>query len=187
MRAAATTRRFTVDEYHRMAEAGIFHEDDRVELIDGQVLEMTPLGARHVAAVVRLTGLLAPLTDRGFRLSVQNPLVLAERSEPQPDIVVLRPRSRPDIRRLPSAEDALLVIEVADTSLEHDRQVKVPLYARAGIPEVWLVELAGDRIAAVHRDPGPEGYHDVSVVARGDTLSAVSIPGLELQADDILR
>lgn len=185
MRAPVTTRRFTVDEYHRMAEAGILHQDDRVELIEGQVVEMTPIGARHVACVVRLTDLLAPLTDRGLSLSVQNPLVLAERSEPQPDLAVLRRRADPPRAWLPTHADVVLVIEVADTSLEHERDIKVPLYARAGIPELWLVDLVGDRIA-VHRLPEPDGYRDVSIRTRGDTLDAIGIPDFELDAGEII-
>lgn len=185
MSAPVTTHRFTVDEYHRMGEAGIFHEDDRVELIDGQVLEMTAIGPGHVACVVRLTDQLAPLTDRGLSLSVQNPLVLADRSEPLPDLAVLRRPADSSRQSLPTHEDALLVIEVADTSLEHDRDTKIPLYARAGIPEVWLVDLRAGRIA-VYRDPGLDGYRDVSMVTRGGTLTATAIPGLELNADELL-
>lgn len=176
---------FTVDAYHRLGELGIFDEDDRVELLDGQIVEMTPIGGRHVACVVRLTDLLSRRLGSDTSVSVQNPVVLADRSEPQPDIAVLRRADGLSGAWLPSPQDVLLVIEVADTSLEHDRDVKVPLYASAGIPEVWLVDLPGDQIK-VYRDPGPDGYRDVRTVTRGGTLTPLALPAVELRANEIL-
>jgi len=179
-----TYHRFTVDEYHRMGEAGIFHEDDRVELIDGQVVEMTPIGGRHAGCVIRLTDLFAPVAATAS-LSVQNPLVLAEHEEPLPDVVVLRHRVDGYRSRLPRAEDALLVIEVSDTSLESDRRTKMPRYAQARIPEAWLVNLPADRIE-VHADPTPAGYSTVRPAERGETLTPLALPGVAIPVDDIL-
>jgi Uma2 family endonuclease len=127
-------RLFTVEEYHRMAEAGILSEDDRVELIEGELVTMSPIGSRHAACVARLTALLFPVGGRGI-LWVQNPIRLGARSEPQPDVALLR--YRPDFYASahPGPEDVLLVVEVAETSADADRSLKIPLYARYGIPK----------------------------------------------------
>lgn len=180
-----TRRSFTVDEYHRMAEAGILGEDDRVELIDGQVVAMTPIGPGHGSCVNRLTALFAPLAGGRATLSVQNPLVLAKHQEPQPDCAVLRYRADGYRNRHPRAPDVLLVIEVAETSVESDRQTKIPLYARAGIPEAWLVSLPADAIES-YRTPGAEGYADIRTAKRGETLTPLRLPSITLRVDDIL-
>lgn len=176
---------FTVDAYRRLGEMGILREDDRVELIDGQVVEMTPIGPAHGSCVNRLNTLFAPLAGREATLSVQNPLVLDEHHEPQPDFAVLRHRDDGYRSRHPGPADVLLVIEVADTSLAYDRDVKIPLYARAGIPEAWLVNLVADAIS-VYRGPGPEGYTDIVTVARGETLRPFLPAGVTITADAIL-
>lgn len=139
-----TRRRFTVDEYHRMAEAGILGEDDRVELLDGEIVEMTPIGPRHAGGVNRLTRLFTTRLGARAIVTVQNPVVLGVRWEPQPDLAILRPR--PDFYSTAHArpEDILLIVEVAETSGEADRRVKVPGYAAAGVPETWRVDLPGD-------------------------------------------
>ncbi len=180
-----TRRSFTVDEYHRMAEAGILGEDDRVELIDGQVVTMTPIGPGHGSCVNRLNALFAPLADGGATLSVQNPLVLTEHEEPQPGFAVLRYRADGYRDRHPRAPDVLLVIEVAETSVESDRQTKMPLYARAGIPEAWLVNLPADAIES-YRTPGAESYADIRTAKRGETLTPLRLPSITLRVDDIL-
>jgi Uma2 family endonuclease len=179
-----TAHRFTVAEYHRMGEAGVFHEDDRVELIDGQVVEMTPIGPGHGSCVNRLTELFAPLVGRAT-LSVQNPLGLGEHQEPQPDFAVLR--YRPDGYRAqhPQSADVLLVIEVGDRSANSDRNTKIPLYALAGIPEAWLVNLPGDGIETYRRPVGGR-YADVETVRRGGTLAPLAFPSLQSSADRIL-
>src|SRR5258708_7547065 len=137
-------RWFTVAEYNRMAEAGILKEDDRVELIDGEIVEMSPIGSRHAACVNRLTLMLIAQSGEHFIVSVQNPIVAGDYSEPQPDIAVLKPRDDFYESDLPRASDVLLVIEVADTTAQADRKVKSELYARAGIPEFVLINLAKD-------------------------------------------
>lgn len=185
MAAPLTTRRFTVDEYHRMAEAGILTEDDRVELLDGQIVPMTPIGRRHAGCVNRLTALFSRLAGDAATVSVQNPLVLGEHHEPQPDLALLRYRADGYGARLPGAADVLLVVEVADTTIERDRERKIPLYAQAGIPEAWLVDLAADRID-VHRKPTGASYTEVTRVRRSTTLTALALPGVRLSADQIL-
>lgn len=177
--------RFTVDEYHRMGEAGIFHEDDRVELLDGQIVEMTPIGVRHAACVKRLTALFARLAGHRATLSIQDPLVLDTHQEPQPDVALLRYRADGYQTGHPRAADTLLVIEVADTSVEADRARKIPLYARASIPEAWLVNLPGDGIE-VHRHPRGGHYADVRTARRGEGIAPLAFPDLALRVDDIL-
>jgi len=185
MRMPVTGRRFTVEEYHRMGRAGVFREDDRVELLDGQIAEMTPIGPGHAGCVAALTGLLARLVGDRAVLWVQNPVLLGARSELQPDVALLRARADTYRTAHPEPRDVLLVIEVAETSLEHDRDVKIPLYAAAGIPEVWLVNLPGD-VVALYRDPSPQGYGKVLTAGRGDTLTPHRLPGVTLRVDDIL-
>src|SRR3712207_6684546 len=151
-------RRFTVHDYHRMGEAGILHEDDRVELIEGELVEMTAIGTRHFSCVNRLTRMLVMNVGDDGIVSVQNPVRLNEYNEPQPDVTVIRPR---DYREsLPMPEDVLLLIEVSDTTLAYDRGVKLPLYARAGIREVWIVDLAHEVIER-NTDPSGASYRRV--------------------------
>lgn len=179
-----TRRLFTAEEYHRMGEAGILHDDDRVELIEGEIVEMAPIGSRHFHAVTTFTHVLVKAVGERALVSIQGPLRLSERSEPQPDVVLLRRRA--DYReRGPHAEDALLVVEVADTTLGFDRGTKLPLYARAGIPEVWIVDIAGEAVE-VYRRPGAGRYRDVERVGRGGRLSPEAFSDLALGVDDIL-
>ncbi len=179
------TRRFTVEEYHRMAEAGVFHEDDRVELIDGQVVEMTPIGPRHARCVDDLTRLLTAVTGEAAIVRVQNPVVVGRHAEPYPDVSLLRPRPDRYGQEHPQPPDVLLIIEVADTTLRYDRETKVPLYAQAGISEVWLVNLPADSIE-VYREPRGEGYTDVHTAQRGERLTPVQLRAVTLRVDDIL-
>jgi Uma2 family endonuclease len=180
-----THRRFTVDEYHRMAETGILTPDDRVELLDGQIVPMTPIGVRHAACVTALTNLLAPaMVGRGL-LSPQNPVRLDRFGEPQPDIAVLAPRADGYRSRHPGPGDVLLLIEVADASVESDRKTKIPLYARHAIPEVWLVDLTAGRIE-VYREPTEGEYAHRQVLDRGATLRPHLLPFLSIEASEIL-
>jgi Uma2 family endonuclease len=177
-------RPFTADEYHRMAEAGVLAEDDRVELIDGEIIEMTPIGARHARCVMVLSHLLHHQAGDQFIVSVQNPIRLSNRSEPQPDVAVLlwRDDFYPE---LPGAHDVALVIEVAETSAATDRAVKIPAYGRAGIVEAWLVDLAADRIE-VHLEPSPAGYARIETYSPGQTLSATVAHEIEVEVSKIL-
>ncbi len=180
-----THYRFTVDEYHRMAEAGILTEDDRVELLDGEIVAMSPIGSSHSGCINALTELLTHGLIRRASISVQNPVRLDRYWEPQPDLAVLRPRSDHYRSALPGPADVLLLIEVADSTVEFDRGIKAPLYARHGIPELWIVNLPADRIE-VYRDPTPDGYREVRTAARGDVVTLARFPELEVRADEIL-
>ena len=178
-----TRRRFTVHEYHRMGEAGILHEDDRVELIEGEIVEMAAIGTRHFSCVNGLTRLLVRGVDDAAIVSVQNPVRLDEHTEPQPDLAMLRVR---DYREsLPMPEDVLLLIEVSDTTLRYDRGVKLPLYARAGIREVWIVDLVGEVIEH-YTDPSGNGYRGVERARRGETVASTALPEIAFSVDAVL-
>jgi Uma2 family endonuclease len=176
-RYPATPRRLlTVDEYHRMGEVGILTDDDRVELIEGELVAMAPIGSEHVAATNALNRLLVlAVGDRGI-VSVQNPVRLTRRSEPQPDFAVLKPRD--DYRTtLPRPDDTMLAIEVASTSLDYDRTVKLALYARSGIPEVWIVNLTAEEVE-IYQSPVADSYTAIARASRSDTLAIQAIPGV---------
>lgn len=181
----AEKRRFSVHEYHRMAEVGILSEDDRVELIEGEIVKMSPIGSRHAACVDRLNRLLNRLTDLSAIVRVQSPILLNGNSEPEPDISLLRSRDDFYTGGHPMPDDVLLLIEVADTSVERDLETKLPLYARAGIPEAWLVNLTAETIE-VNSRPDSGEYRETVRVKRGETVTSRTIPGLEVAADDIL-
>ena len=168
-----------------MGEAGILREDDRVELIDGEIVETTPIGSRHAACVDRLTRFLVRLVGDRAIVRVQNPATIPPHSEPQPDVMLLRPQADFYAAAHPEPRDVLLVIEVADTTLPFDRGVKVPLYARAGVAEVWLIDLTTDSVE-VHRHPTGSRYADVGRRARGERLACQAFPDVELSVDDML-
>jgi len=173
------------EDFHQMLAAGILSEHERVELIQGEILEMSPIGNAHAACLRRLLRLLSPSLGADVMLDVQNPIHLPEeRSEPQPDLVLLRAREGGYAAEPPAAEDVLLLVEVADSSLAYDRDVKVPLYGRCGIPEVWLVDLTGD--AVIYRQPSPLGYQSVERRRRGDTLSPEALPHIRLAVEALL-
>jgi len=167
-----------------LAEAGILREDDRVELLEGEIFEMSPISSRHASCVTRLNHLLQDRAKGRAIVNVQNPIRLSDYSEPQPDVALLVPRTDFYRDALPTPRDVLLVIEVCETSGEFDRRVKLPLYAKAGIPEVWIVDLSREQIE-VHRDPKLEGYQQSQIVGRGQTLTA-QLLALELTVAEIL-
>jgi Uma2 family endonuclease len=181
---AATRRRFTRAEYHRMAEVGILRKHDRVELIKGEIVEMSPIGRRHKAFVGNLAQfLMVRLAGRAI-VWVQSSIALAEDTEPEPDLAVLRRGAVSYKERDAWAEDALLLIEVADSSLAYDRSIKLRLYAEAGIPEYWVVDCATETVE-VNRSPGPEGYREVSLFAGTATLTLRAFPDVELTMTEI--
>lgn len=183
--AEVARKQFSVVDYHRMVEAGILHEDDRVELLDGEVWQMSPIGSRHIACVNRLTALVSRQVGNLVIVSVQNPIRLDNYSEPQPDLALLR--MQPDFYAdaLPTASDVLLVIEVADTSREYDRGIKLPRYAQAEIPEVWLVDLQEDVVRA-YTQPTESGYQSIQQLRAEQTVAATTVPGLAVAVKDML-
>ena len=177
--------RFTVDDFHRMGEAGILGEDDRVELVEGELVEMAPIGARHAAYLNELVRLVHERVGRRVIVQPQGPLGLSERTEVYPDLALLRWREDHYVSTIPTPRDTLLVVEVSDTTLAYDRDGKAPLYAAAGVPEVWIVDLAGSRID-VHRTPGPDGYAEIRAFGPGEEVAPLLLPELALQVREIL-
>lgn len=183
---ATTGRRlFTVDEYERMAEEGILGEDERVELVGGEILLMAAMGSKHAACVRRLDRRLQRDLGDTASISTQLPVAIPDFDEPEPDIAVLRPRTDEYADAHPTRGDVLLLIEVAVSSLSYDRDVKLPLYARAGIPESWLVTLDAEAVER-HAEPSPEGYRRIDRFGRGETIVSLTVPGLRIPVDDIL-
>jgi Uma2 family endonuclease len=185
---AVTLRRhrFTLDEYHRMGETGILGEDARVELIEGEIIEMSPIGSRHAAAVARIQHLFSRrLGDRAIVWS-QNPLLLVQlQSEPEPDIMLLAPRDDFYAAGLPEPPAVRLLVEVAESSLPYDRRTKFPLYARAGVAEAWLVNLDGGRVE-IHRGPSGVRYQDVRIPRVDETFAPAAFPELTVTLRDLL-
>ncbi len=167
-----------------MAETGILGEDDRVELIAGQIIPQMPIGTAHAGAVKRLNQLFTSLARGRCIVSVQDPIALDRFNEPEPDVALLRPRSDFYANSHPVPEDVLLIIEVADTSLAFDREEKFPLYAAAGIPEVWLVDLVGKSLS-VYRRPAQGTYTEVTRHRSGATIPIPGLPEAELAVSEL--
>jgi Uma2 family endonuclease len=178
-------KRFTTDEFAQIAAAGVLGEDDRVELIEGEIVEMSPLGPQHAACVDRLNHRLQSLVQNRAIVRVQNPIRLGEYSQPQPDIALVQPRNDFYAGGHPEPEDVLLLIEVSESSLAYDRDVKLPLYARAGIVEVWLVALL-PQVVEVYRAPGDSGYGEKRTLHRGQAIAPTHLPDAGLAVDHIL-
>jgi len=177
-----TRRLFTIEEYERMVETGILTQDDRVELIEGEIVEMSPIGDPYAAFVANLTHLLVHAVGDRARVWVQGPVRVPPRSKPQPDLALLRPRSY--VREGATTADVLLFIEVADRSLQYDRTVKLRLYARAGIPEYWIVDANAETLE-MYRSPAGDRYTDHQRPARGQRIAPLALPGAVLQIDSI--
>ena len=181
----AQKHRFTVDEFHRMAETGILSPDDRVELIDGEIVEMTPIGSRHAACVAGLDDLFRDLLGRTVTIFVQNPLQLENEQQPNPDVSVLRRREDRYAGQLPTAADALLVVEVSDSSVLLNRNVKSRRYARAGIAELWVVDLTRSSVL-VCREPNAGEYRELAEYQLGQSFVSPALGGREVRVEDVL-
>ena len=177
------TYRFTVDEYHKMGEVGIFDEGSRVELIGGQIIVMRPIGDPHMDCVNMYTDVLTSIPGKTWFVSVQNPIRLPPDSEPQPDLVLIK---REYAGGAPTAADILVVIEVSDTTLRFDRRIKVPLYAAAGVREVWITEFKGQRVICFGELRDGE-YQLVTQVRRGERLTSRYEPMIALDTSEIFR
>ena len=185
MKEAVLRRKFTVEEYHRMHAAGILTEDDRVELLEGEILAMAPISSRHAACVNNLARIFQEKLGKKAIVSVQNPIRIGEHSEPQPDIALLKPRPDFYFSQLPGPENVLLLVEVAETSVSYDRDLKIPLYFRAGIPEVWLVDLES-RTVTVFTGPKAQGYAEERVFRADQALFSRVFPDLRLTVQELL-
>jgi Uma2 family endonuclease len=185
MTARLTPHRFSVPQYERMIAVGILNENDRVELIRGEIVAKMSIGDRHAAAVKRLNHLLTDRARGRAVIGIQDPIRLAD-SVPEPDVTLLVPRADFYASATPGPADLLLVIEVADASLDNDRQVKGPLYAENGVTEYWIVNLV-DPSVEVHRRPQPDGtYADVRTLRAGDTADVAALSGVTVAVSDIL-
>lgn len=178
-------KKFTVQQYHQMNELGILTERDRVELIQGEILQMSPIGRRHAACVDRLTERLILLLSNRAIVRSQNPIRLSNNSEPQPDITLLRRREDFYAESHPQPADTFLIIEVSDTTADFDREIKIPAYAEENIAEVWLIDLNAQQIE-VYRQPTPQGYQNIQVLNREQTLTILAFPDIELSVEQIL-
>lgn len=179
-------RRFTLEEYHRLGETGILGEDERVELVEGEIVEMTPIGWDHASVVARIASLFWTHFGQQAIVWVQNPLMLPRQvSEFQPDIALLKPR--PDFYRADGVEpdDALLVVEVMDSSVAYDRRVKLPIYSRGGVLEVWLVDVNQNTVEA-HCEPRAHGYRERRLVDRDGTIAALAFPDVILPVRELV-
>ena len=177
--------RFTRADYHRMAQTGILAPDARVELIDGEIIEMSPIGNPHTAAVTRATHLFVRGVGDDALVRVQCSIALGDNGEPEPDVALVRYRDDFYATSSATEEDVLLLVEVADSSEEYDQRTKAPLYARYGIPELWIANLNRDQLV-VYRDPTPTGYATVQVLRRGESISPLAFPDLTVGVNDIL-
>ena len=178
-------RLFTVQEYHLMSEVGVFAEDDRLELIEGEIIQMAAIGTRHAACVRRLIGQFRQIPEEIAILDVQNPIQLTERTEPQPDVVLLQPRADYYATAHPIPAEVLLLVEVSDSTVDFDRDVKVPNYARSGIREVWLWDLEANCLE-VYRDAIANGYTSMQKLERGEQVSPLAFPEFAVNIDLIL-
>lgn len=169
------TRKFTTEQYHLMHEAGVFAEGDRLELINGEIAEMSPIGRKHAACVNRLVTLTTKKLGDRIIVSVQNPIRLVDNSEPQPDLAILKLRDDFYEDSLPTPADILLIVEVADSTVTYDREVKMPLYAAAGIPEMWLFDV-NRKIIEGYSQPSALGYKRMQRYEENDTFSMLAFP-----------
>ena len=185
MSGVITKRRFTADEYHRMGEAGILRREDRVELIDGEVVAMSPIGRDHNSCVTRTMTLLVRAVDDDAIVQCQGPVRLSSYDEPQPDIVLLKPRSDYYRNQLPGVDDVLLVVEITDSSIAYDRGIKSRMYARFAIPEYWVADVNGE-VVLRFTDPTPDGYRTMEEYRRGQSLAPALLPECVLDADVLL-
>ena len=173
--SVASRLRFTTEQYHLMHEVGVFQEGDRLELINGEITNMSPIGRKHVACIIRLDKLIQKKLGDRVMVSTQNSIYLDDNSQPQPDLAILKPRDDFYESGLPTPADILLIIEVADSSLDYDRHVKAPLYAAVGIPEMWLFDV-NQKLIEGYTQPSRSGYKQIHRYDEGDTLSIIAFP-----------
>ena len=183
---APTKHRFSVKEYYRMAETGVLRPDARVELLNGEIIDMSPIGSFHGGVTNYLNEIFTAASKRRWVTAVQNPVQLDEYSEPQPDLVLLKPT--PDFyrRRHPQPADVFLLIEVSDSSLTTDREAKLPAYGRAGVAEVWIVNLV-DQVIEVYREPHFTGYGSKTILRPGDQAKPQGFPDVTVDVAELLK
>jgi Uma2 family endonuclease len=183
---AQTRHRFNVREYYRMAEAGVLGSDARVELLNGEITDMSPIGSAHAGMVKRFIRLFSKFAKERYAIAAQDPLRLDDHSEPQPDFMLLKPSADDYFSRHPEPDDVFLVIEVSDASLDYDREQKVPAYGGAGILEVWIVNLR-DLALEIYREPQFTGYGNKTVVRAGATIAPLAFPDAVVDVAELLK
>lgn len=183
MMTLETVRHLTVEDYHKMGEVGIFAPDERVELIEGVIHKMVPIGATHGWIVDQVNYTFMKAFSEHYTVSIQNPIVLTNDSEPQPDASVVKLRRKGETPQTPRAEDVYLVVEVSDSTLMQDRTVKVPLYARSEIPEVWIIDTTASLIEQ-YLSPKDGTYQVMNIWRKGDTIPTSL--GVEIEVDQVL-
>ncbi len=177
-------RSFRIDEYHRMAEAGIFSRNEHIELITGEIMTMVPIGSYHASQVDRFNRFFMERIREKAIVRVQNPISIDQYSEPEPDIALVTPRPDFYAAHHPKPEDVLLIIEVSDSSLDYDRNIKLPLYAKADIPEVWIVNLQ-EACIEVYSEPTEHGYATSRKYYEGKTIIPSRFPNISISVDEI--
>ena len=182
---SAKKKLFTVDEYYEMARVGILTEADRVELIEGEIVEMSPIGSRHQAIVDKLASVFFDTVGDRALVRIQGPLRLADITEPQPDVQLLTPQDDFYVDGHPTQIDALLVVEVSDTSLAYDRNYKSAVYSMRGVPELWILDVNRPRLFAM-REPAELGYRVVMELEAGDAIAPLALPDLSFTVSDLL-
>lgn len=185
MAVELSRRLFSIDEYHRMIDAGVLGPDDRLELLEGEIVEMSPIGSRHAACVNKLNVRFTRLLAGSAIVAIQNPVSISDSSELQPDISVLRLREDFYASAHPGPDDILLIIEVSDTSLDYDRRIKVPLYAMAGIPEVWLIDLEQGTVH-VYKNATQGGFASVEIRQSNDRIVSGVLHDVPVRVTDML-
>jgi Uma2 family endonuclease len=183
---APTKHRFNVKEYYRMAETGVLRPDARVELLNGEIIDMSPIGPFHGGVTNYLVEIFTAASKRRWMTSVQNPVRLDDHSEPQPDLVLLKPSSDFYRKRHPLPEEVYLLVEVSESSLETDREEKVPAYGRAGIAEVWIVNLV-EQAVEIFREPHFTGYGAKTILRAGNQAAPQAFPDVTLDVAELLK
>jgi Uma2 family endonuclease len=183
--ASLPHRKFTVEDYHNFIDSGVFKPEERLELWEGEFIEMSPIGKRHAGCIDAISEMLRDYLQKQAIIRTQNPIVLSDFSEPQPDVTLLKRRD--DFYRTvnATAKDVLLTMEVSDTTAKFDRDIKFPRYAENGIQEAWLIDLENDRVE-IHTQPTAKGYKLVKILHRGDIAESMVLPEIKLAVDDIL-
>jgi Uma2 family endonuclease len=179
-----TRHKLSVEDYHKLGEVGILTEDSRVELIEGELIDMAPIGGAHMGLVNRLNRLLVPAVGDLGVVSIQNPIALPPDSEPQPDVAILKPGADSAGATVPGPDDVLLLIQVADSTLAYDRNTKLRLYAKAGVAEAWIVNVQA-KCVEVYRERAADGYREKIEMGLGDVVAPFSLPTVQLRVASI--
>lgn len=177
---------FDVATYHQMGETQIFPNNMRIELIEGEIVTMPPIGSVHAAVVTTLDDIFHANVGELAMIRIQNPIQLGDLSEPQPDIALVRRDEHHYAEAHPTAEDVLLLVEVADSSIQYDRETKIPLYARYAIPEVWIIDLNNEYIE-IFRNPSPQGYKNINRIEPGEWVTPQCLPELHINIGDLFQ